>query len=179
MELPFENESLTPSDSPFTFFKPINNPDDLVTGLLYDVYFNAFNKTKLKSNRRTRMRARKGRLSRRTRQRHSSKNFGSHAWAIYRGRENDNLLFTRVHFIYHEIEPDYYEGEIRENEEPLIIHVSQFQYANLETLYEKMEDPYFNNATMPFKTLFAIYLAKQHSQSAEYAIAEAMSTQSS
>lgn len=179
MEFPFENESLTPSESPFTFFKPITNPDDLVTGLLYDVYIDALNKKKLKSNRRTRMRARKGRLSHRTRARHAANNYRSHNWGIYKGRENDNLIFSNVTFGYYHSEPDNFEGEIIENEVPFVIHVSQFQYANLETLYEKMEDPYFENATMPFKTLFAIYLAKQHSQSAEYAIAEAMSTQSS
>lgn len=167
------------ANNPNIFFTPIRNPDDLVIGLLYDLYFNAFNKTKLKSNRRTRMRAKKGRLSRRTRARHAAKNYGTHAWAIYRGRDNNNLIFTQVTFDYNQIEPNVYEGEIIENELPLVIHASQFQYAKLETLYEKMEDPYFENAMMPFKTLFAIYLAKQHSQSAEYAIAEAMSTQSS
>ncbi len=160
--LPFENEASLPNQQsplPSSMLNNITNPNDLLVGLLYDIYFTPGrgHATRLPRGRRTRTRKQKNRKSRRQRKRAFQKNYASHMWGKIIFKRHDHIVVRKVNFTYNDALDQFEEIEIDE----IIIPHESFYYANLETLNEKLEDPYFELLTEPYRKLLTMYAAEQ------------------
>ena len=161
---PFETEEYLPNQtmpSPWTAFTPITNPDDLIVGLVYDIYTTPGyygNARRLPRGRRTRTRKQKNRKSRRQRNRNFQRNYTSHMWGKIFNITNESIAVKQVYFAYNYALEAMEEVEY---DDLYIIPRANFYYANLETLNEKLEDPDYDELTEPYRKLILMYAANQ------------------
>lgn len=163
--LPFENEEQMPNEqSPVqgSVLNNITNPDDLIVGLLYDIYFSPGrgHATRLPRGRRTRTRKQKNRKSRRQRKRAFQKNYASHMWGKIINVTDESIFVRQVYFAYDYVLNDYVLEEV-EADAVNVIPRANFYYANLETLNEKLEDENYDEVTEPYRKLLTMYAAEQ------------------
>jgi hypothetical protein len=160
--LPFENEDLLPNQqitpTPTLQKLRITDPDELIVGILYDFYFTPGRGHSKRLPRGRRTRAKKGKYSRRQRTRHAFRNYKSHMWAKLLDKTPTHLIVQRIEFEYSPEFQSFVEEYVGEPE-----HISKhnFYYANLETLLDKMEDPYNTKLVEPYIQLFTLYAANR------------------
>ncbi len=161
MSFPFENEVLLPNQrithSP-TLNDKITNPNILIVGLIYDFYFTPGRGHSKRLPRGRRTRAKKGKYSRRQKSRHNFRNYMSHMWAKLLDKTPTHLIIQRIEFEYSPEFESYVEQYIGEPE-----HIAKhnFYYADLETLHEKLDNPYYTKVVEPYSHLLSIYAANQ------------------
>ena len=173
---PFENTLLpnesSPTISDTVLNNEITNPDNLIVGMMYNIYFTDGRSARRKkpSGRRTRTRDKRGIRSRRRMGRMKSRIFKSNLWGKLLSVTQDGLTVQPVYF-----EWDNNLNSVNEfNQGPeRFIARGDFDYANLETLAEHMEDPYYEAATEPYRWLLVMYSMQQHAPHGAYELANA------
>ncbi len=163
MSFPFAQEERLPNEtslSPASVLNRITNPDDLIPGLLYDLYYTPGygHAKRLPRGRRTRGRREKNK-SRRQRERNHHRNYMSHMFAKVIAVAPQHIIVQPVDGFAYNVELDTMYERIERPRETISKH--NIYYADLETLNEKMEDPYYDSMTEPYRKLIAMYSLNQ------------------